>query len=136
DRVLRLHGDAERPRDHASRGPVRSGLGPRPHELLPRPRILRPHGPLEPPALAQEPLHVHGPQRPLAHRLLRHPTERRGGAGRPNPNVAVFARRAIKTSRVLSLSRRLSRPRQAVARTTDAPWYAPTSSRAEGSGRS
>ena len=36
--ALRLHGDAERPRDHEARGEARARHVPRPHELLPRPR--------------------------------------------------------------------------------------------------
>ena len=68
-RVLRLHGDAERPRDHALAA-VAAGLATlrgRTSFFLGRETFV-PSGRSGPPALAQSALHVHGPQRPLAHR--------------------------------------------------------------------
>src|SRR5262249_18292340 len=90
-RLLRLHGDAERPGDHEAGGDVRLGDGARADELLPRPRDVRPERSIEDPILAKGALRLHGAQRALADGLLRHPAERRRRARRADPDLTPSA---------------------------------------------
>src|SRR5262249_8333976 len=92
-RVIGRYGFMETP--NVRRPEARGHEGPRhlhgPHQLLPGTRHLRRDGTLQPAGLAPGALHVPRPQRPPSDGVLRHPSQRRGRAGRADRGVRPAA---------------------------------------------